>query len=274
MSSEQNLNKFLNSLDELLNSKFILSSSCISELLHSIADYDEVYNLIAQCMINFDFIEEWQSAISGGRIEFPQDKSKRIAFIFCMLNNIDDKNLDLNKILEHYFSYDLEVKPYDLFKHEVVQTFKDLIFDALNIYFDNVDNDNVEQEEFEEYVEGDEIEESEESVEDIQEDEETLEEENNDEDKNLDFTDELEEMLRLVLEMKTEIRAMKKLKKTPISKTDLIALVSTLEFAIKTKSLEYFYALTLSIKHLTRSMKNLKPISEQIESISNIIIRS
>ena len=54
----------------------------------------------------------------------------------------------------------------------------------------------------------------------------------------------------------------------------MIAIISTLEFAIKSNDLEYFYALVLSIKALTNYDRNLKYIVLKIEENSNNLIRS
>ena len=93
-------------------------------------------------------------------------------------------------------------------------------------------------------------------------------------DNALETTQNMEQMLSLVLEMKTQIRRMKRLKGTKMSKTDLIALVSTLEYAIKTDASEYFYGLVLSIKYIVISMRNLRILAEKLEDVSNKLIRS
>ena len=234
----------------------VFANHFISDILHSIADNEDIYNLIAKCMVNFDFIAEWQKSALGNRIDLPIDESKRIAFIFCMLNNIDDKNLDINKILEHYFSYDEDVNPYELFKTIVIEEFVTLIMQELNISFDD-ENTNEEEEPI-----SDELEE---------ENENSSEEEK---EEQIDIDAELEKMLEIVLQMKKMIRGVKHFWFRKVTKTELISIVSTLEYAIKTKELEYFYALVLSIKYLTKSIRNVRELANNLELISNKVIRS
>lgn len=291
MSNKDELYKFFNAVDNLLNSKLVFAGSYISDLLHSIADSEDVYNLIAKCMVNFDFIEEWQTATTSNYIEFPQDSSKQIAFIFCMLNNIDDNNLDINKVLEHYFTFDENVPAYEIFKQEVVYRFRNLIADELGIdenFFDG-------QSEAEEIAQLNDLQDTQSQIETEQIDKpkqiknaqetsdekiEIKEENRSDEEKSQDTKKREEEnkdmknLLSAVLEMKKQVRSLSKFRRTPISRTDLIAIISTLEYAIKTNESEYFYALVLSIKYLVKSIKSLKIIAERIEQISNKIIRS
>lgn len=283
MYENEKFDNFYEAINNLMNSKLVFASSYISELLHSIADNDEIYNLIARSMINFDFIEQWQISVSSGRLVLPEENLKKIAFIFCMLNNIDDKNLDLNKILEHYYSFAPDIHPFEVFKKHIVETFRDLIFMELNITLKSEDN-NFDENQYPENTGYNNFEEAGNNYSESQEEnsfEESFVTESNAQQKNIEEIDSaieekenLDKMLSFVLEMKTQIRKMKRLKGTRISKIDLIALVSTLEYAIKTNSSEYFYGLVLSIKHLVWPMKKLRVLAEKIEAISNILIRS
>ena len=282
MYENEKFDNFYESINNLTNSKLVFASSYISELLHSIADNDDIYNLIARSMINFDFIEQWQISVSSGRLVLPEENLKKIAFIFCMLNNIDDKNLDLNKILEHYYSFVPDVHPFEIFKKQIVEVFRDLVFAELNIKLQNEDN-NVEQSQYSETPSFDKFNQNLSSFEsesnEVSEQSNDFNPEKNQEkideiDNALETTENMEKMLSLVLELKTQIRRMKRLKGTKMSKTDLIALVSTLEYAIKTNASEYFYGLVLSIKYIVLPMRNLKILAERLEAVSNKIIRS
>lgn len=267
MTDNIKLDNFLTSIQNLLDSRSVFAYGYISELLHSIADSSDIYNLIAEYMINFDFISEWQNAVSDNSLTIPEQPQKKIAFIFSMLNNIDDRNLDLDKILDHYYSSDVSKTSFELFKEDVIVPFRDLILDAFGLTMQNAEDD-IEQN----YSSEPKIEDSQSTIEEeeVSEAESTAEEEPIVDENEEDF----ESMLDIIAKMKQEIRKVKKVRGTKLGKTDLIALVSTLEFAIKTKSVEYFYALVLSIKEITKKNKKLKILSQNIEVISNKIIRS
>ena len=124
---------FLNAVSSTLESKYILIDRRISEILYSIANTKDVYNAIAKCMINFDFKLAWKNAVKSNFIKLPDDENDRIAFIFCFLSNIDDKNLDITMVLDKYFSYDTLVKPYELFCRNIIVEFKILILKKLGV---------------------------------------------------------------------------------------------------------------------------------------------
>ena len=88
------IDEFLNAVSSTLESKYILIDRKISDILYSIANTRDVYNVIAKCMINFDFIQAWGGAVKSNFIKLPDNEDDRIAFIFCFLSNIDDKNLE------------------------------------------------------------------------------------------------------------------------------------------------------------------------------------
>ena len=111
-----NIDKFIASINDMLASKYILIDRKISDILLAIAETHEVYNLIAECMVNFDFKTEWKLATSTNVMKLPSTNEKRISFIFCLLNNIDDKNLDAiielrNEVAHNRFLLHRKFKP-------------------------------------------------------------------------------------------------------------------------------------------------------------------
>lgn len=242
MTEDENIERFVYAANNLIDSKYILIDRNISVLLHSAVDCEEIYNLIASSMINFDFIEEWKKATVDGRIQFPQEETARLAFIFCMLNNIDDRKLDISKVLEHYFSYDSTMQPYELFCKTVIVDFKNLVLKGLNLISGS--------------------------------DPKKVEEEKKKQEEEARLRDQKNQMLKLVYNLKDEVRKHKRIWRCEISKNDVIAVISTLEFAIKSDALEYFYALVLALKALLCHVKDLNAIVLKIEKISNNLIRS
>ena len=114
---------FLVSVKNMLEYKYILIDRRVADILRSIAETNVVYNLIAECMINFDFAYEWKRATEGSYLKLPESDPKRISFIFCLLNNIDDINIDVTVVLESFFSYDIAYSPYELFCKYVISTY-------------------------------------------------------------------------------------------------------------------------------------------------------
>ena len=70
--NKPNINNFLLSIQNMLESKYILIDRRISDILLTIAETDTIYNLIAECMINFDFGMEWKRATEGQFLKLPE----------------------------------------------------------------------------------------------------------------------------------------------------------------------------------------------------------
>ena len=228
------IEKFLNSVDGMINSKYILVDRKISDVLLSIAETREVYNLIARCMVNFDFRDEWKRATVSSVLKLPENDAKRISFIFCMLNNFDDKNLDVTKILERFFSYDKTISPYDLFCKCVVEEFKKLIMRNLNIQ-----------------IPEEEIATAETSV----------------------AMNEFEVLLSMLKNFASLIVSKRNIKHCFMAKNDLLAVVSTLEQIVEKHQVEYFYAFQVTINNCISKDKDLKKAFADANRIIDEIIK-
>ncbi len=230
-----NIDKFIASIDSMVASKYILVDRKISDVLLSIADTRVVYNTIAECMINFDFKTEWQKAISGQVFKLPDTDEKKISFIFCMLNNIDDKNINFTAILDRYFSYDKKVSSYDNFCNVIIVEFKRLILKKLSE--DYIIADEIEYQEFE-----------------------------------VNAEEEIVVLSAMLSNFRRLLLSQKKLKNTYVSKEDLIAMLSTFELVIKNQQIDYFYSYKVMIGSAIRKNKALKKEFEPIEKIIDLLI--
>lgn len=232
---EINIDKFIYSIDSMIQSKYILVDRKIADVLLAIADTREVYNTIAECMVNFDFREEWKNATKTNILRLPETDEKKISFIFCMLNNIDDKNIDITQILDKFYSYDSNVSPYDLFCQMIVAEFKRLILKKLGIQ----DKNNVSD--LNGFVG--------------------------------EQTDEFGLLLKMIHDFKDYVLNLKKLKHCIVSKEDLIAMISTYELIVENKEINYFYSYKISLRAMISKNKDLIKKYEGIEKlIDNILL--
>lgn len=227
-----NIDKFISSVDSMIRSKYILVDRKIADVLLSIADTHEVYNVIAECMVNFDFRQEWKNATKTNILRLPETDERKISFIFCMLNNIDDKNIDITQILDKFFSYDSGFSPYDAFCQMIMVEFKKLIMNKLGIKeisnSENAENESFSNEQMDEYA----------------------------------------VLLKLVREYKNYVTNLKKIKHTFVSKEDLIAMLSTFEIVIENRETEYFYSYRVSIQALVQKNKDL---SRKFEGVAKLV---
>lgn len=125
------INNLINSCDELINGKFILSEYKIAKILKDIGESKEVYKLLAECMQNFNFDREFSRAeITLPRKKFvlPEEPEKILPFVFCLLMEINNKKLDLNSFLNEYYSDEESVDPFSKFASETVKPFRNIIY--------------------------------------------------------------------------------------------------------------------------------------------------
>lgn len=244
MSNEKrkvNIDEFLVSIDKMLSSKYILIDRKISDVLLAIADTSAVYNLIAECMINFDFNQEWQNATKSNIIKFPDNIQKKISFIFCLLNNLDDRNLDVTWVLDNYFSYDPMHTPYEIFCKTVVEEFRNLILTSLGLNQNKVSNKNDSS------------------------------------NKQISFNDmsDYDDNYRLLIyklgEMIRLVSSMKKLKAI-MEKDDFISVLTSFKQAAVDKRPEYLYAFAVTLNAVAGKNKELKVRIIEIEDIVQTIL--
>lgn len=226
------IDDFLNAVSSTLESKYILIDRKISDILYSIANTKDVYNVIAKCMINFNFIEAWKSAVKSNFIKLPSNDDDRLAFIFCFLSNIDDKNLDITMVLDKYFSYDSETKPFELFCKNIIVEFKMLVLKKLNlkpepeVIFTDKPN----------------------------------------------HVDEFELLGTLLNDFKQVIIFQKKLKHLNMKKDEFLKILVAFEQAIKEQNTAYFESFVIMINSAISKNKELKTKFLQIENLVRDVV--
>lgn len=226
------IDDFLNAVSSTLESKYILIDRKISDILYSIANTADVYNVIAKCMINFNFIEAWSRAVKSNFIKLPENDDDRIAFIFCFLSNIDDKNLDITMVLDKYFSYDSETKPFELFCKNIIVEFKMLILKKLNVETEPEVIFTEEPEQIDEFAL-------------------------------------LEELLHDFCQI---VQVQKKIKHLNIKKEELVTIIQAFEQAVMEKNTSYFQSFVIMINSAISKNKDLKTKFLQINNLVYDII--
>lgn len=131
-TGREQIDLFLRRCDEVMQSKFILADTKIGELLKSIASSDLLYAFFREITRDFDYpaAKEKYMNYAGGsakkrRLLFPPDPSEKLAFIFCLLVDLDNMTLDLSEFLREYFYEDGSVyESYYAFCNQVIKPFK------------------------------------------------------------------------------------------------------------------------------------------------------
>lgn len=105
---------FLNKCEEIKKSKFIMAPTKIKDLLKSIVNSRELYDLFGEVTADFDYltaksqciIDSYDGFSSNAFIVLPQSDRDRLAFIFCLLVEIDRDSINFNSFLQKYFKDD------------------------------------------------------------------------------------------------------------------------------------------------------------------------
>ena len=119
---------FTSACDKMIDSKYIMVDKRIADILKSIAECKPVYNLIAECMINFNFDKQFKNGTMGNEFQLPEDPKDLVAFVFCLLNCLDDKKININDLLMRYYSRDNQVSSYSQFNSHVILQFRNAVY--------------------------------------------------------------------------------------------------------------------------------------------------
>ena len=126
------LSEFLNSVDGLINGKFILADIKISNILKLIAQNQSLYNYIKSTLNNFNFEEELKIASrkneeNNGRFKMPTDKNKVVALVFCFLVECDAKRINYFDFIRENFAKTEHATEYVNFANCFLVPFKENI---------------------------------------------------------------------------------------------------------------------------------------------------
>jgi len=204
---------FVEACDKMTASKFIMIDKRISDVLKSVAKTELVFEYIKECMINFNFNREWTLATSKvGYMMPPEENHKFVAFVFSVLNCMDDKKISASDLLSKYFSKsENDSGPYANFCETLVEKFKNIVVSKLL----NKSGDVVVKKQ--KVV------------------------------ANFD-KDVLARLAFLVKDLKDYVSGLKKVKKSTLTKGELIEVINGLYEAIKNEDTGYIKPFVMSVK--------------------------
>ena len=130
-SALKNVHACIASCDELINGRFIFAENLIAKILQNISDSKEIYELIAECMQNFNFDREFNRAkvklpTKDGYFVMPESKAIVLPLVFCIFVDIRDKKLNFHEFLKNYFTSE-DMNEFENFAQTVVVPFKEAI---------------------------------------------------------------------------------------------------------------------------------------------------
>lgn len=123
--------------DELINSKLLFADQKIDKLLEAIANCPDVYELLSDCVGNFNKEKEYEKAftkdVKGNNLfVLPKEEYKILALVFCVLADIRNKKIPFNEFILKYFNDDGKLDG-KIFMNRVIVPFRNLISEAFNL---------------------------------------------------------------------------------------------------------------------------------------------
>ena len=114
MSTQEELNLFLQRTDELIEGKYILADIKIVNLLKSIAVSKTLLALFENCLRNFDYasaknkylVKNKYLSDEKGQFVAPASSRELLAFVFNVLMDADSKRIELGDFVNKYFYED------------------------------------------------------------------------------------------------------------------------------------------------------------------------
>ena len=137
----ENIDEVLNLIDlcdELMSTKILFADKKIEKILEAIATSPQVYELLSECMGQFNKEKEFDKAFakdSSGKKVFvmPKEEYKILALVFCLLNDIANGKIAFDELIATYFADENGKLDASGFMNSVVKPFRDLIADAFQV---------------------------------------------------------------------------------------------------------------------------------------------
>ncbi len=132
MTKREELNAFMKSAEDLMDSKYILADVKIIALLKSIAASQNVVAILKSCLMGFDYesakkkylVKNQYAGADKGEFVPPSSSKEFMAFVFSVLVDIDAKNISLGEFLSKYFYAEgSSFNSYNQFKAEMIKPF-------------------------------------------------------------------------------------------------------------------------------------------------------
>ncbi|MCM1437732.1 MAG: hypothetical protein NC131_00780 [Roseburia sp.] len=136
-TTKTQITDFLEKCEEVKNCKFIMATTKIKDLLKSIVNSAELYELFNTVAANFDYVAAKQKCFveadgtyGGSKVVLPDTVGDRLAFIFCLLVEFDRNDINFNAFLQKYYPKDGSYyASYHLFCDEVIGSLEMIVCD-------------------------------------------------------------------------------------------------------------------------------------------------
>lgn len=141
ISEEERLNlvDFFNACNEMIEGRFILSDTKVSNILKSVVKSEKLYNLYSSCMQGFRFAQTLDNCVAsnpanGGYFQMPTEEKEIVAFVTCLLLEVDKRNINLQSfVTDNFYSADGYNISYSNFALTILMAYRTAVKTLLNI---------------------------------------------------------------------------------------------------------------------------------------------
>ena len=135
----ENLVDFFNACNEMIEGRFILSDTKVSNILKCVVKSETLYELYSKCMNGFRFAHTLEfckasNPNNGGYFQMPQDEKDIVAFVTCLLLEVDKRNINLQTfVTDNFYSADGYNISYSNFALMVLVEYKTAVKNLLGV---------------------------------------------------------------------------------------------------------------------------------------------
>ena len=136
---KQNIVAFFNACNEMIEGRFILSDTKVANILKSVVGSETLYKLYSDCMVGFKFARmldycKASNPNNGGYFRMPEEEKDIIAFVTCLLLEVDKRNINLQTfVTDNFYSIDGYNISYNNFALLVLVEYKTAVKNLLGI---------------------------------------------------------------------------------------------------------------------------------------------
>ncbi len=153
MTKTDELNLFLEKVDDFINGKYILADIKIVNILKVIASSDTLLALFRNCLTDFDFnqakkkylVKSQYTSNDKGEFILPPNSRELLAFVFNILVDIDGKRINFAEFISRYFYEDGSFSAgYSAFINSMIKPFRNSVKMLMESVIDGKLQDPVE----------------------------------------------------------------------------------------------------------------------------------
>ena len=136
---KQNLINFFDACNDMIEGRFILSDTKVANILRSVVASETLYKLYSDCMVGFKFARMLEfckasNPNNGGYFRIPDEDKDIVAFVTCLLLEVDKRNINLQTfVTDNFYSIDGYNISYNNFALLILVAYKTAVKNLLGI---------------------------------------------------------------------------------------------------------------------------------------------